>query len=195
MIMDRFAILLENSKRAIRYWWLYGIVGLLLVAAGILTFAYPARSYMSLAVIFGWFILCSGILEIVLSATDKGFVTGRGWMIAAGIIEAVLGIILIFNVVLSAEVLPLFLGFWLMFRAFWAIGFGSDMWSLEVRGSGWTIFFGVLLLLCSMWIVFRPLVFGVPAVITWVGISLLLAGAGAMSFAWQLRGVHRYFDM
>ena len=193
--MDRFAILLENSKRAIRYWWLYGIVGLLLVAAGILTFAYPARSYMSLAVIFGWFILCSGILEIVLSATDKGFVTGRGWMIAAGIIETVLGIILIFNVVLSAEVLPLFLGFWLMFRAFWAIGFGSDMWSLEVRGSGWTIFFGVLLLLCSMWIVFRPLVFGVPAVITWVGISLLLAGAGAMSFAWQLRGVHRYFDM
>lgn len=195
MIMNRFAILLENSKRAIRYWWLYGIVGLLLLAAGILTFAYPAQSYISLALIFGWVILCSGILEIVLSATDRGFMTGRGWMIAGGVIEAVLGVILIFNVALSAEILPLFLGFWLMFRAFWAIGFGSDMQVLGARGAGWTIFFGVLLLLCSVWIVFRPLVFGVPAVIAWVGISLLLAGAGACTLAWQLRSVHRYFDM
>ncbi len=192
--MDRFFNLIENSKRAIRYWWLYGIVGLILLAAGILTFAYPAQSYLSLAVIFGWLILCAGVLEIILSSTDRGYVTGRGWMVVSGIIEALLGVILIFNVRLSAETLPLFMGFWLLMRAFWAIGFGSDMWSLEVSGAGWTIMLGVLLLFCSMWILFQPLVFGIPVVIAWVGVSLLLAGIGACSMSWQLRGVHLRFD-
>ena len=175
--MENFSTLIENSKRAVRYWWLLLIIGIALFVVGILVFVYPTQSYLGMSLLFGWLMLISGILEVVLSSVNKHFITGRGWMLAGGIIEIVLGIILIFNVALSAATLPIFLGFWLMLRAFGAIGLGSDMGAMQIAGSGWTIFSGILLLLCSLWILFQPLVFGTTAVIVWVGISLLAAGA------------------
>ena len=188
--MNNFSSLIENSKQAVRYWWLLLIIGIALFAVGVLIFVYPAQSYLGMSLVFGWLMLISGILEVVLSSANKHFITGRGWMMAGGIIEIILGIILIFNVGLSAATLPIFLGFWLMMRGFSAIGLGGDMSALEIAGSGWTIFTGVLLLLCSLWILFQPLVIGTTAVIVWVGITLLLAGITAFSLALQLRNAH-----
>lgn len=189
--MENFSSLIENSKRAVRYWWLMLIIGIALFVVGILVFVYPAQSYLSMAVVFGWLMLLSGILEVVLASVNRHFVTGRGWMLAGGIIEIVLGIILIFNVALSAATLPIFLGFWLMLRGFSAIGLGGDMSAMQIAGSGWTIFTGILLVLCSLWILFQPLVFGTTAVVVWVGVSLLFAGAAASSLAFQLQRAHR----
>ena len=168
--MDNFTSLLERSKQAVRYWWLLLIVGIVLLAVGILVFVYPAQSYLGMSLLFGWVMLFAGILEVIVSASNRHYVTGRGWMLAGGIIEIVLGIILIFNVAISAATLPIFLGFWLLLRAFSAIGLGSDLNALQVAGSGWTIFCGILLMLCALWILFQPLVFGTTAVIVWVGI-------------------------
>ena len=189
--MENFSTLIENSKRAVRYWWLLLIIGIALFVVGILVFVYPTQSYLGMSLLFGWLMLISGILEVVLSSVNKHFITGRGWMLAGGIIEIVLGIILIFNVALSAATLPIFLGFWLMLRAFGAIGLGSDMGAMQIAGSGWTIFSGILLLLCSLWILFQPLVFGTTAVVIWVGISLLFAGIAACSLSIQLRPAPR----
>ena len=166
----------EKSKEAVRYWWLMLLLGIALFIVGIVIFAYPAASYLGMSVLFGFVILFSGIFEIVLSASNNHLVTGRGWLLAAGIIEAVLGLLLIFNVALSAAVLPVFLGFWLLFRSFTLIGLGGDMNSMQVPGSVWTIVTGVLLLLCSLAILFQPVVFGAQAVVIWVGLSFLMAG-------------------
>ena len=125
--MENFSTLIENSKRAVRYWWLLLIIGIALFVVGILIFVYPTQSYLGMSLVFGWLMLFSGILEVVLSSANKHFITGRGWMLAGGIIEIILGIILIFNVALSAATLPIFLGFWLMLRGFSAIGLGGDM--------------------------------------------------------------------
>lgn len=192
--MKNVTSLIADSKRAVRYWWLLLIVGIALFVVGILIFVYPAQSYIGMAVLFGWVMLVTGILEVVLSAANRHFVTGRGWMLAGGIIEIILGIILIFNVSLSAATLPIFLGFWLMFRGFSAIGLGGDMSAMEIAGSGWTVFTGILLLLCSLWILFQPLVFGTTAVIVWVGISLLVAGIAAFSLSLQLHKAHHCLE-
>lgn len=192
--MKNFSTLLENSKQVVRYWWLLMIVGIAMFVVGILTFVYPEQSYLGMSMLFGWLMFISGVIEIVLSTANKHFITGRGWLLASGIIEVILGLILIFNVALSAATLPIFLGFWLMFRGFSAIGLGSDMNALQISGSGWTIVSGVLLLLCSLWILFQPLVFGKAAVIVWVGISLLFAGVAAFSLSMQLHKAHHCLE-
>lgn len=184
----------EKSKEAVRYWWLMLLLGIVLFIVGIVIFAYPAASYLGMSVLFGFVILFSGIFEIVLSASNNHLVTGRGWLLAAGIIEAVLGLLLIFNVALSAAALPVFLGFWLLFRSFTLIGLGGDMNSMQVPGSVWTIVTGVLLLLCSLAILFQPVVFGAQAVVIWVGLSFLMAGISAAVFAFQLKNVHKAFQ-
>ena len=188
--MDKLSSLIEQSKQAVRHWWLLVGVGIALLAVGILVFIYPARSYLDLSVLFGWLILFSGVMEVVLAARSRHFVTGRGWMLAGGIIEIILGAILVFNVALSAVTLPIFLGFWLLMRGFATIGLASDMHVLGVSGSGWTVLTGVLLLICSLWMLLQPLAFGTTAVVVWVGLSLLFAGISAVSLSLQLRSAH-----
>lgn len=188
--MDKISSLIEQSKQAVRHWWLLLVVGIALLAVGIVVFIYPARSYLDLSVLFGWLILFSGVMEVVLAARSRHFVTGRGWMLAGGIIEIILGAILVFNVALSAVTLPIFLGFWLLMRSFSTIGLASDMHVLGIRGSGWTVLTGVLLLICSLWMLLQPLAFGTTAVVVWVGLSLLFAGISTVSLSLQLRSAH-----
>ena len=83
--MNNFSSLIENSKRAVRYWWLLLIIGIALFVVGILIFVYPTQSYLGMSLVFGWLMLFSGILEVVLSSANKHFITGRGWMMAGGI--------------------------------------------------------------------------------------------------------------
>lgn len=188
----RFERLIEHSKQAVRRWWLLLIAGLLLFLLGIVVFLYPAQSYVGMAVLFGWGILLAGLLEVMLSTSNRHYITGRGWMLAGGIIELLLGILLISNEALSATTLPIFLGFWLLMRSFGAIGLSGDMDTLGIPGSGWTLTWGILLLLSSIWILMQPIVFGTVAVIAWVGVSLLFAAGATVSLAMQLRQAHRW---
>ena len=191
---NSFAALIENSKQAVKYWWLLLLTGIALLVIGIVVFAFPAQSYIGMSLMFGWLILLSGIFQVILSTANKHYITGRGWMLAGGIIEIVLGAILVWNLALSAATLPIFLGFWLMFRGFSAIGLGGDMSSMNVPGSAWTIISGILLLLCSLWVLIQPLVFGTTIVVVWVGISLLFAGIAAISLAMQLKSAHKHLQ-
>ncbi len=189
--MKNVTYLIERSKQAVRYWWLMLLIGIALFVLGILVFVYPAQSYVSMAVLFGWVILAAGILEVVLSASSDHFVTGRGWMLAGGVIQIILGLILVFNVALSAVTLHIVLGGWLLFRGFSTIGLGGDMRAMGISGAGWTIVGGVLLLLCALWMLFQPLVFGTAFVVVWLGVALLFAGVSAMALSFQLRTAHR----
>ena len=71
--MENFSTLIENSKRAVRYWWLLLIIGIALFVVGILVFVYPTQSYLGMSLLFGWLMLISGILEVVLSSVNKHF--------------------------------------------------------------------------------------------------------------------------
>lgn len=185
---------LEGSRQAVRYWWLLLAGGVILFLIGVVVFAFPVQSYVGMAVLFGWLMLLTGVVETIVAVRNTHYVTGRGWMLAWGVIEIVLGLILVFNVALSSATLPVVLGFWLLMRGFSAVGLGGDMRAVGIRGAGWTILCGILLLLCTLGILFQPLVFGSTAVVVWVGLSLLLAGASAALLGLQLRTAHRVAD-
>ncbi len=182
----------ERSREAVKNWWLFTILGIALFAVGVLTFFYPAASYLSLAVVFGVLVLVSGIVEIVLASSGKHYFSGRGWVLAGGIIQVILGLILCCNLGLSVVTLPIVLAFWLMFRAFSTIGWGGDMSSMRIPGAGWTIVCGVLLLLLAIWILLQPLAFGTTMVVVWVGVSLLFAGISTFAFSLQLKSMHKH---
>lgn len=185
---------LEGSRQAVRYWWLLLAGGVILFLIGVVVFAFPVQSYVGMAVLFGWLMLLTGVVETIVAVRNTHYVTGRGWMLAWGVIEIVLGLILVFNVALSSATLPVVLGFWLLMRGFSAVGLGGDMRAVGIRGAGWTILCGILLLLCALGILFQPLVFGSTAVVVWVGLSLLQAGASAALLGLQLRTAHRVAD-
>lgn len=190
---NSFQSLLESSKNAIKFWWLFAIMGVLIFIAGFLSLIYPAESFLGMSLIFGWVILFSGISQVIIFATSKHVLTGRGWMLAGGIIEVLLGLVLICSIALSAMSLPVFLGFWLLFRGFSMVGMGGDMKTMGVEGGGWTIFTAILLIILAFIVLMQPLIFGVQMVVAWVGISFLFAGASLVYFSFHLRKAHKSF--
>lgn len=175
--MERFASLT-------RYWWATLILGVAIFVVGILIFIYPGESYMGMAALFAVLMLVSGIIETVMAFTEK-YMAGRGWAAVLGVLEIILGIILICSPGITATLLPIVLGLWLLFRGIGMIGVASEMSHYKVQGMVWTIVLGILLIICSLMILFQPL-FGITAVVVWVGISFLVAGISLVVFAFQL---------
>lgn len=184
---------ISKYKQAVKHWWLILVLGLAILLIGILIFGYPGESYLSMSLIFGILILISGIIHIVLSLSGD-WTSGKWWLLIGGIIELLLGVVLSLYPIVSATTLPVFLGFWLLFRAFSMLGMASDMRSAKIVGSGWTIFTSILLLLCSFAILLHPVIFGVSAVVIWVGASFVIAGISTISLALQLHKVHKHLN-
>lgn len=185
---------MESSRRAVKYWWLLLLLGIAVFVVGIVIFTYPGLSYVAMSLTFAILILVSGAINIALAVSNSNAVIGKGWLWAGGIIEVLIGLLLICYPSISAATLPVFLGFWLMFRSFGMIGSGGDLMSMKVPGGGWTVFVGILLLICSVFILAQPLLFGIEAVVIWVGVSFLVAGVSMAVFSFQLKGLHKHFS-
>ena len=99
----------ERSERLVSYWWLSLIAGVVLIAIGFFVIANPAASYLSFAVWFGVAVMFSGILTLVQSLSSFNRYIRRGWLILASIADIIIGIILVFNAVFSAFIMPILL--------------------------------------------------------------------------------------
>ncbi len=182
------ATLMTEFKSLTRYWWVTLVLGIAICVSGILVFAYPGASYLGLSALFAVLMFVSGVEQLVMAFTER-YMAGRSWTAMLGCLEVILGIMLISSPGITALMLPIFLGIWLLSRGIGLIGIASEMSRFKVPGMGWTIVLGILLTLCALMILFRPLVFGVEVVIAWLGIALLVAGIALVIFAFQLFGI------
>ncbi|MCD7969216.1 MAG: DUF308 domain-containing protein [Alistipes sp.] len=190
--MENYVSAVDRYRNSIKYWWVGLLIGVLIFIMGIVVFMHPGESYAALSIVFGLLILLSGIVQLFLGLRMPKN-TGRGWLIASGIIEIVLGIILSFNIAISAVVLPFFLGFWLLFRGLTVIGTAIEMRHEGIRGSGWAIFWAILLIICAFIVLIYPAI-GVGAVVIWLGLSFLFAGISMAMLSIQLYSLHKHLD-
>ena len=172
----------DKASRTVRHWWLYLITGILSIIAGIIVFCNPIESYLTLSIMFGILMLISGIVELVVSATSRNYFTTRGYSIVNGILNLILGIFLCCYPRVTMLALPVTI-----------IGLGSDMDSFRVRGSGWVIAGGVILLLLSLGITFFPLTLGTASVVILTGCAFIFFGALLIALSIRLRRIHEHF--
>ena len=183
----------EKASKTVRHWWLYMLTGILSIIAGIIVFCNPIESYLTLSIMFGILMLISGIVELVVSATSRNYFTTRGYSIANGILNLILGIFLCCYPRVTMLALPVILGVWMLLNSFTIIGLGSDMDSFRVRGSGWVIAGGVILLLLSLGITFFPLTLGTASVVILTGCAFIFFGALLIALSIRLRRIHEHF--
>ena len=186
-----FVSRLNESPQVVRHWWLLLIVGILLFAAGLAVLWFPMPSYALLSLLFGLFVALVGLAQIIVAATNNHYMTSRGWMWVGGLLELILGLILLSRPLLSEETLPYVLGFWLLLRGFSAVGTSGDLLTVGIPGAAWSLFVGLLLIVAAFWVLFQPLVVGTSAVVVWIGVSLLFAGIYTFIYALQLQSFHK----
>ena len=76
-------------------WWPLVLIGLLGIAAGVMTLKWPGITVLALFLLVAYWAIFRGILEIVGAVRLRNLVPGEGWLIAAGIASIAFGVLLI----------------------------------------------------------------------------------------------------
>lgn len=175
----------NNYIPANRYWWLLLIIGILSIFCGIWVLRNPAESYFALTVYFSIMFIMYGIGEIINAFAGKHH-RHWGWGLSIGIIDLVVGFILLGNLVWTADMLPYLVGFMLMFAGISFIGQSSVMQSYHLPRWGWVLTGGILTLIFAFLIIFHPL-FGAFNIILWTGLAFIFGGISAAIYSFSLK--------
>jgi len=169
------AIRLKTVRTQTKYWWLMLFAGVLLIGLGVWILASPVASYLSLSLVFAAGMVMTGSFEVIFSITNYKDVQGWGWTLAGGLVDLVLGVYLLYYPLLTMIVLPLIMGFWMLFRGFMAIGSSIELRAYGILDWGWLLFTGVMIILVALIILGNPL-FGVINIVVWTALAFIISG-------------------
>jgi uncharacterized membrane protein HdeD (DUF308 family) len=158
----------------------FGIVTLL---AGILTVAWPGRTVLVIAVLFGLQLFVGGIFRLVAAFTNEA----AGHRVAytlIGILSIIVGILCLRNLFQTVALLALILG------VFWVISgvmdFFTGVFVRDMPRRGWVIFTGILGFLAGLVVLFQPAIS--LATLAWVlGIWLIVYGSMEIVASFSVR--------
>ena len=171
---------IQQIARTIKNWWLFLAYGILLVAFALWVLMSPQESYVGLALAFAVLVLINGISHVSFALSNRKILEGWGWFLASGIIELIIGLVLVTNPGLSMVTLPLVLGFWLMIRSGFLMGTALDLRRYGFLDWGWLMLLSIGLGTFSFLIILNPAL-GAITVVSFTGVALLLFG---ISYIW-----------
>ena len=145
------------------------ITGALLIAAGIYCLCNQDVAAMSAGIVLGLLMLIAGIVEIVIFAGTSRFILGSGWLLLDGVLTVVMSLSILFTV-------------WLLFSGVSRFVSAFDLKALGMRGWGWILALGIVLLVFGVVCMMDPWV-SVVAVGVTVGLVLILEGIGTIAVA------------
>lgn len=177
--------ILETIQSDIKNWWLFILKGLVFIGTGIYVFCSPLAGYIGLSVLFSIVIIISGIGQIYF-ATANANMKGWGWSLVSGILDLIIGIYLFAYPVVTMATLPLFLGFWLLFRSFYLMGIAFDLKSFGISSWAGLLIGSILLLITGLLVMYFPAA-GAAGIIVISGIALVIGGVLNIMLALKFR--------
>jgi len=187
------ASLVQELKRDVKNWWFFTVIGILLLIAGFYTISNPLTSYIGLSVFFGAIIFVNGVMEFSFAIGNRKNEHNWGWTLAAGIIDILLGFILLLYPGLSMGVLPFVVGFYILLLGASLISYALQLNRLAVKGWGWVMAGGVLTLLFALSIIFNPVI-GIATIIGWTAFAFIVAGIVNIIFSVQLKKIKNHIS-
>ena len=163
------------------------ISGVLLIVAGIYCLCNQDVAAMTAGVMVGVFMLISGVIEIIVFASTSGLLFGSGWLLLDGVLTVILSLFLLFNQRFTLLSLPLLFTLWLLFSGISRFVSAFDLRAMGVRGWGWVLAVGILLMVAGFICMMDPWV-SVAAIGLTVGLAFLLEGVSSIVYACIPRG-------
>lgn len=169
-------------------WWLVLLRGVVAILFGVLAFAWPGLTILTLVVFYGAFAFADGILAIGGAIAGKGPTSARWWLVLSGVLGLAVGAIAF--VAPGAVAVAL-----LIFIAAWSIALGvmqivaaiqlrkeiEHEWLLILSGIVSVLFGGILL--------FQP-VAGALAVVWMIAAYAIVSGVVYIAWSFRLRAWH-----
>jgi uncharacterized membrane protein HdeD (DUF308 family) len=177
-----------SIKDTIKHWYLLLILGIIFIVIGIWALITPVETYLSLAILFSAAFFVTGILEIISSITFRNQLSEWGWPLAAGILNSIIGLILILKPGISIIALPLFVGFVVLYSSMMGIAWSIELKKFKISNLGWLLFLSILGVVFSFVLLWNPIFAGLTvAVLT--GIALIITGTFHIYLSFVLKKI------
>jgi uncharacterized membrane protein HdeD (DUF308 family) len=148
-------------------WWLLLLRGIAAIIFGILAFAWPGITLLSLVILYGAYALVDGVLSIAAAiGGGGGAATPRWWLIVVGLLGIAAGLLTFFWPQITALVLLMFIGAWALIHGVFEI-IGAIRLRKEIDNEWMLILSGAL-----------SVIFGAA--------MLIMPGAGALALIWVI---------
>src|SRR5262245_59612387 len=95
-----------------RNWWLVLLRGIAAIVFGILAFAWPGLTLLTLVIFWGAFALVDGVLAIAAAIAGRGGMTPRWWLAIVGLAGIIAGLLTFLWPGITALILLLFIAAW-----------------------------------------------------------------------------------
>lgn len=167
-----------------RMWWLVLALGLVSIAVGVVVFLHPFEAVRVAAVIFGIWLLVSGLFQLVQAFGPGLDTVTRVLAAVAGVIGIILGIICFESVGERLELLVLFIGIWWIIRGLIQVLAAATTPSLD----GWLLFQGIVGILAGC-VVLVWNIESLPVLAVLAGIWLVVIGIIETIAAFRVRAL------
>ncbi|MBR1777349.1 MAG: DUF308 domain-containing protein [Alphaproteobacteria bacterium] len=141
-----------------------------MIIAGILAWIFPDSALLAAALYLGVMFIISGCGYLM-----DFYSLRSGWLLAMGLLDFILGGVLILNLGIAAESLPFLLAIWILCIAVLQVSVGLDSKATGNPTWKWLLISGLLGILFGLWILGSPLL-GIFTVSTLLGFYLVLYG-------------------
>lgn len=171
----------------VEHWWTIVLRGVIAVLFGVIALAAPGAALLSLAFLFGIYLVADGVIGLVGTVRAARAHGHWGMLLAEAVLNILVGLVALFMP--GAAVLA-----FVLLVAAWALISGALMLSAAMRlhashGRWWLALGGIASLVCGVMLVAAPLI-GAVVLAWWIGIYAIIFGIALLACGWRLRG-HR----
>ncbi|GGN67038.1 membrane protein [Streptomyces albiflavescens] len=165
-------------------WQTVLVAGIAALVLGVLVLIWPGASLLAAGVLFGLYLIFSGVLQLVAAFGTHAATSLRVMAFISGTLSILLGLFCFRGAMQSILLLALWIGIGWMFRGLTqTIAAASDP---SVPARGWQIFLGIVSFLAGIVLIVSP--FESVAVLTLVsGCILIVVGIGEIITAFRIR--------
>lgn len=180
--------IVNTIRNEIKNWWWFLVIGIMSLIAGAAIFAKPAEGYVTLSILFSLIMAGTGFSQIVFAISERRNMKNWGWTLVSGVLDFVLGTFLMIYPVITMVTLPFIVGFYFVFRAIYLIGASIELSTVGIKGWGWVLTGGILLLTLGFLTLYYPTA-GVLGIIASSGYAFIVSGIFSIVLAFQLKSL------
>ncbi len=180
---------LSSAVSTVKNWWVLSIIGVLMIILSIWMFSDPGDSFEAITIYFSLFIFIAGFFVIFFSITNRDTLDGWGLYLAGGVLDIIVGYILLQYPGDAMILFSVFIGFWLLFKGIMTISASFTLQDNDVDGWGWSLFFGILIVIFALLsILYVPLMGGLYLTFM-LALAFLFFGISLIYVSFKLKDV------
>ena len=147
-------------------WWLLLLRGIASIVFGVLAFAWPGLTLVTLVLFYGAFALVDGVIALVAAFSGGAKPLPTWWLVIVGLLGIAAGIVTFMMPGITALLLIIFIGAWALVHGIFEI-IGAIQFRKEIDNEWMLILSGVVSVLFGL-------------------IVLIAPGAGALGLVWVI---------